>query len=115
VPKPWALKDGSGVTTAGGWAALDASSGAVLWTKADPEGQRSEAAVSSANGVVYGCSKAPPGRMYAMDAATGATLWSFDSGAFCNAGPSIAGGMAFWGSGTFIGAPGAKNVFAFGL
>jgi polyvinyl alcohol dehydrogenase (cytochrome) len=113
VPKPWTLKDGT-VTTAGGWAALDASSGAVLWTTPHPAGDRSEAPVSSANGIVFGCSKLPPGGMYAMDAATGAVLWTFHSGAFCNAGASIADGMVYWGSGNFMGF-GAKKVFAFGL
>jgi polyvinyl alcohol dehydrogenase (cytochrome) len=112
TPKVWTLKDGS-TTTAGGWAALDASKGSVLWTIADPLGDRSEAAVSSANGVVFGCSKGN-GTMYALNAASGAVLWSFNSGAPCNAGPSIADGMVFWGSGNFQGF-GAKKVFAFGL
>lgn len=113
VPKVWTLKDGS-TTTAGGWAALDAKSGGVLWTKADPLGGRSEAPVTSANGVVFGCSKTPPGTLYALHAATGAVLWSYDSGAFCNAGAAVADGMVFWGSGNFMGM-GAKKVFAFGL
>lgn len=113
VPKPWTLKDGS-VTTAGGWAALNAANGDVLWTTPHPTGDRSEAPVSSANGVVFGCSKLPPGAMVAMNATTGAVLWSFNSGAFCNAGATIADGMVYWGSGNFLGL-GAKKVFAFGL
>lgn len=120
APDPWALKDGS-VTTAGGWAALDRRTGAILWTTRDPLGSRAEAAVSGANGVVFGCNLDPArGTMYALDARTGAVLWSFDSNAgsptygACNAGPSIADGMVFWGSGTFL-APGPKRLFAFGL
>ena len=113
VPKVWTLMDGS-TTTAGGWAAMDAKKGDLLWTRADPLGGRSEAAVSSANGVIFGCSKAPPGTMYAMNAATGAVLWSYNSGGFCNAGASVADGMVYWGSGTFQGT-GVKKVFAFGL
>ena len=93
---------------------MDAKKGDLLWTKADPLGGRSEAAVSSANGVIFGCSKAPPGTMYAMNAATGAVLWSYNSGGFCNAGASVADGMVYWGSGTFQGT-GVKKVFAFGL
>jgi hypothetical protein len=31
------------------------------------------------------------------------------------AGPSIADGMVYWGTGTFQGAPGPKKVYAFGL
>lgn len=111
--QPWTLKDGS-TTTAGGWAALDASSGAVLWTTKDPQGSRAEGAVSGANGVVFGCNMAAGGTMYALDARTGAPLWQFNSGGPCNAGPAIADGMVFWGSGTFTGA-GPKKVFAFGL
>jgi polyvinyl alcohol dehydrogenase (cytochrome) len=114
-PKNWVLKDGT-TTTSGGWAALDADSGSVLWTTKDPQGSRAEAAVSLANGVVFGCNLAAgAGTMYALDARSGKPLWSYDSGGPCNAGPSIADGMVFWGSGTFTGAGGPKKVFAFGL
>lgn len=112
---PWTLKDGT-TTTAGGWAALDAKSGAVKWTTRDPQGSRAEAAVSGANGVIFGCNLAMgAGTMYALDAKTGAPLWSFDSGGPCNAGPTIADGMVYWGSGTFISPGGPRKVFAFGL
>jgi polyvinyl alcohol dehydrogenase (cytochrome) len=115
----WKLKNGS-TTKAGGWAAMDAKTGAVQWTTPDPAGwagvngssNRAEAAVSLANGVMFGCNLA--GKMYALDAKTGAVLWSYDSGSPCNAGPSIADGVVYWGSGTFTG-NGAKKVFAFGL
>ena len=112
--QPWTLKDGT-VTTAGGWAALDAKTGAVLWTTKDPLGSRAEGAVSLANGVVFGCNlDFLRGTMYALDAKSGAPLWSFDSGGACNAGPSIADGVVFWGTGTFAGF-GPRKVFAFGL
>lgn len=112
---PWTLKDGS-TTTSGGWAALDAKSGNVLWTTKDPQGSRAEAAVSGANGVVFGCNLAAgAGTMYALDAKNGKVLWSYDSGAPCNAGPSIADGMVFWGSGTFVSPGGPKKMFGFGL
>lgn len=111
---PWTLKDGS-TTLAGGWAALDAKSGAVKWTTKDPQGSRSEAAVSGANGVVFGCNLSLAGTMFALDAKTGAVLWSFDSGGPCNAAPSIADGMVYWGSGTFISPGGPRKLFAFGL
>ena len=110
---PWQLKDGS-TTTSGGWAAVDRKTGAVLWTTKDPIGSRSEAPVSGANGVVFGCNLAAGGTMVAMNAKTGAILWSFNSGGPCNAGASISDGMVFWGSGTFAGT-GAKKLFAFGL
>jgi polyvinyl alcohol dehydrogenase (cytochrome) len=112
---PWTLKDGT-TTTAGGWAALDSKTGAVIWTAKDPQGSRAEAAVSGANGVIFGCNLHEVfGTMYALDAKTGQQLWSFNSGAPCNAGPSIADGMVYWGSGTFISPLGPKKLFAFGL
>jgi polyvinyl alcohol dehydrogenase (cytochrome) len=52
--------------------------------------------------------------MVAMNAKTGAVLWSYASGAPCTAGASISNGKVFWGSGTFTGF-GPKKVFAFGL
>jgi polyvinyl alcohol dehydrogenase (cytochrome) len=71
--------------------------------------------VSGANGVIFGCNlDQVKGTMYALDAKTGKVLWSFNSGAACNAGPSIVDGMVYWGSGTFSGY-GPKKVFAFGL
>ena len=120
TPGVWTLKDGS-TTSAGGWAALDRKTGAVLWTTKDPLGSRAEAAVSGANGVIFGCNLDPVnGTMYALDARSGKPLWSFNSFAgspptgACQAGPSIADGMVFWGSGNFQGF-GPKKVFAFGL
>lgn len=110
---PWTLKDGS-VTTAGGWAALDAKTGNVLWTTKDPQGSRAEGAVAGANGVVFGCNMSAAGTMYALDARTGKPLWSFDSMGPCNAGPSISDGMVYWGTGTFAGF-GPRKLFGFGL
>ena len=123
-PLPWPLKTG-GTTTAGGWGALDVKTGKTLWTTKDPLGSRAEAAVSGANGVIFGCNlDATNGMMYAMDAKSGATLWSFPAGppthvnnfysTACVAGPSISDGMVFWGSGGGQGY-GPKKVFAFGL
>jgi polyvinyl alcohol dehydrogenase (cytochrome) len=126
TPGVWTLKDGS-TTTSGGWASLDAKTGAVQWTTKDPLGSRAEAAVSGANGVVFGCNlDQVNGTMYALDARTGKVLWSYNSGSgispflsgvfgACNAGPSIADGMVYWGTGAFQGAPGPKKVLGFGL
>jgi polyvinyl alcohol dehydrogenase (cytochrome) len=113
-PQPWPQKNGS-TTTAGGWGALNALTGDTLWTTPDPQGSRSEAAVSLAGGVVFGCDIAfGSGTMYALDAGTGAVLWSYNTGAPCNAGPSIADGMVYWGSGTFQGT-GSKKLYGFGF
>ena len=111
---PWTLKNGTTVTS-GGWAALEARTGKVEWTTADPLGSRAEGAVSLANDVVFGCNlDFARGTMYALDARTGTPLWSFDSGGACNAAPSIFDDMVFWGTGTFAGF-GPKKVFGFSL
>lgn len=126
TPGVWTLKDGS-KTTAGGWAALDTQKGELLWTTADPAGSRAEAAVSGANGVIFGCNlDQVNGTMVALDASSGRVLWSYNSGSggdplvtgvfgACNAGPSIADGMVFWGTGAYRGAPGPRKLLAFGL
>jgi len=99
----------------GGWAAIARSNGKVLWTTKAPAGSRAEAPVSVANGVVFGCNLDPAnGTMYALDAGSGTPLWSYNTGAPCNAGASIANGVVYWGSGTSGGAAPHK-VFAFSV
>jgi len=55
--------------------------------------------VTAANGVVFSCSVGNLGYMYALDAATGAVLWSFASGGSCLSGAAISNGEVYWGSG----------------
>jgi polyvinyl alcohol dehydrogenase (cytochrome) len=114
--KPWTLINGQTVNY-GGWSALDAATGQILWQTADPTGGIDPGAVSVANGVVYGCSLDAQGHMYGFDAASGSILWSFASGGSCNSGAAISNGTVYWGSGysTFgLGTPNNK-LFAFGL
>jgi len=113
-PLPWTLANGA-TTLSGGWAALDARTGKVLWTTPDPNGSRAEAPVSVANGVVYGCNLDPvKGTMVALSAQTGAVLWSYNSGGACKAGASIADGVVYWGSGDYSGF-GPHKLFAFSV
>jgi polyvinyl alcohol dehydrogenase (cytochrome) len=53
--------------------------------------------------------------MYAMDARTGAILWSFASGGSVVDGPSISDGVVYWGSGYSHIPPGKPNnqLYAF--
>jgi len=109
---PWTLPDGR-VTYAGMWTALDSATGAVLWQTADPGPDSAplipgfpqtglgsaSGPVSTANGVVFGCSLDAAGHMYALHAATGAVLWSFASGGSCLSGAAISNGEVYWGSG----------------
>jgi polyvinyl alcohol dehydrogenase (cytochrome) len=112
--KPSLLAPNGPVTTGGSWAALDVASGKILWQVADPDPATTDpGSVSIANGVVYAGSYA--GVMYALDAATGATLWTFDSGGSVLAGPAIVSGTVFWGSGYRKIRPGIGNnkLYAF--
>lgn len=96
---PYYLPDGT-VSSWGNFTALDAATGQIVWQTPDPvEGTQDVAPVSTANGVVFGCSIDPVGHMYAMDGNTGAILWNFVSGGSCNGGAAIADGTVFWGSG----------------
>jgi polyvinyl alcohol dehydrogenase (cytochrome) len=94
----------------GSWSALDPATGAIVWQTADPSGAVALGPISVANGVVYASSMAgAPGAptMLALNAATGAILWSFASGASVNAGATIVDETVFWGSGyTHLGIPG---------
>jgi polyvinyl alcohol dehydrogenase (cytochrome) len=113
---PWTLPGGQS-TTNGIWSGLDASSGAIVWQVTPSSGGSTSGPVTTANGVVYGCSLDPLGHMYALDAATGAELWKFASGGSCLSGAAISDGMLFWGSGYSnlgFGTPNNK-LYAFGL
>lgn len=113
---PWTLPGGA-VTVNGVWSGIDAATGALLWQRTPSHGGGTSGPVTTANGVVYGCSLDPLGHMYALDGATGAELWSFASGGSCLSGAAISDGMLFWGSGYsnfFFGTPNNK-LYAFGL
>jgi polyvinyl alcohol dehydrogenase (cytochrome) len=108
--------------SAGSWAALDPSTGAILWQVPDPSGSVDLGPVTAANGVVYvdsmaGSATAPT--MLALDARNGSTLWSFAAGSSVNAGASISNGTVFWGSGyAHLGIPGFtgnNKFYAFSL
>jgi polyvinyl alcohol dehydrogenase (cytochrome) len=115
-----AIANPSGVSYAGGdagsWAALDPATGKILWQKADPNGATDTGPLAVANGIVYapslaGSATAP--NMFALNATTGAKLWSFPAGSSVNAGAAIVGGVVYWGSGyaRSSGATGGKDKF----
>jgi polyvinyl alcohol dehydrogenase (cytochrome) len=113
---PWYLPGGT-LTTVGIWSGLDAVTGAILWQTVPPNGGSASGPVTTANGLVFGCTLDPQGHMYAMDASTGAVLWSFASGGSCVSGAAISEGMLYWGSGySNLGFGTANNkLYAFGL
>jgi polyvinyl alcohol dehydrogenase (cytochrome) len=53
--------------------------------------------VTVANGVVYVPSMS--GFVYALSASSGATLWSYNTGASVNGGAAVVNGSVYWGSG----------------
>ena len=113
---PWTLPDGT-TTTDGMWSGLDAITGQLLWQTVPTHGGSTSGPVTTANGVVFGCSLDPLGYMYALDGNTGDILWSFASGGSCLSGAAISDGMLFWGSGYSnfgFGTPNNK-LYAFGL
>ncbi|XP_048134980.1 polyvinylalcohol dehydrogenase-like [Rhodamnia argentea] len=97
------LSPSTRTTTAGAWVALDASSGEILWSTANPSNETSQGPVSVANGVVFTGSVAPEGPVYAMDAKTGKILWSYNSGATVYGGISISYGCIYHGNGYKVG------------
>lgn len=87
-------------TTSGGWVAMDASNGRVLWSTADPENGTASGPVSVANGVVFaGSTYRLKGPVYAMDAKTGEILWSYETGCTVYGGMSVSDGCVFVGNG----------------
>jgi len=103
--------------SAGSWAALDPATGNILWQKADPNGAVDLGPLAVANGVVYVPSMGGPTfgggspdtapTMFALDAATGNTLWSFVSGSSVIAGATVVNNNMWWGSGyAHLGIPG---------
>src|SRR5262245_25860541 len=100
-------------STGGSWAALDPRTGKILWQTADPQvetlpgattpvGVWDLAPVTVANGVLYAASMAKLAnqtQMFALDAATGEILWSYQAGSSVNAAPAVVHGSVYWGSG----------------
>jgi polyvinyl alcohol dehydrogenase (cytochrome) len=96
--KAWTLKDGT-VTHAGGWSALNAATGGVLWTTAAPTGAGAPGPVTAVDGVIFGCSGDADGHLYALKASSGAILWDYASGDTCYSGASAVAGTLYWGTG----------------
>jgi polyvinyl alcohol dehydrogenase (cytochrome) len=113
---PWTLPDGT-TTEDGVWSGLDAATGQILWQTAPSHGGSTSGPVTTANGLVFGCSLDDDGYMYALDGATGEILWEFESGGSCLSGAAISEGTLYWGSGYSNFGFGTPNnqLYAFGL
>jgi polyvinyl alcohol dehydrogenase (cytochrome) len=114
---PWTLFGTTTSTTAGVWTGINAVTGDLIWQRTPSAGGGTSGPVTTANGVVYGCSLDALGHMYALDGATGAELWKFPSGGSCLSGAAISEGTLYWGSGYSnfgFGTPNDK-LYAFSL
>jgi polyvinyl alcohol dehydrogenase (cytochrome) len=105
--------------SAGSWAALNPANGAIVWQTADPNDAVDIGPMAVSNGVVYGSSlsqETTAKNMVALNAATGAILWSFSPGVSVNAGATIVNDMVYWGSGYSnlgLGSGGDNTFYAF--
>jgi len=110
----YALRPGGAKVNGGSWAALNPSSGQIIWQTATPgscspavsgyeQGCMGVGPASVANGVVFvGSMDVNPQNptMFALSAATGEVLWSYAAGSSVIAAPAIASDNSiYWGSG----------------
>ncbi|EFJ24155.1 hypothetical protein SELMODRAFT_442585, partial [Selaginella moellendorffii] len=86
-------------TTAGGWVAMDAATGRIEWSTANPHGARAYGPVTVANGVVFCGSFDKDGHVLALDAESGRILWERTTGSTVYGGPSVGHGCWFIGTG----------------
>ncbi|KAJ4966069.1 hypothetical protein NE237_017918 [Protea cynaroides] len=86
-------------TTAGGWVAMDDSTGEVLWSTGNPSNPTAYGPVTLANGVLFAGSTNSKGAIYAMSAAKGSILWSYNTGVPVNSGMSVSNGCIYVGKG----------------
>ncbi|KAG9159780.1 hypothetical protein Leryth_007787 [Lithospermum erythrorhizon] len=86
------------VTTGGGWVAMDAKTGKILWTTAVPNNGKSNI-VTVANGVLLAGCFSPAGPVYAINTKNGKILWTYETGASVHGGMSVSKGCMFVGHG----------------
>lgn len=86
-------------TTFGGWVAMDAKNGKIIWSIANPSNSSSNGPVSVANEVVFAGSTNKVGNVYAINARNGGILWSYETGASVYGGMSISNGCMYVGHG----------------
>lgn len=122
------------VINGGLWAALEASTGKILWQTPVPasvlplkgEGLHhylwgknlgrgffatAMGPLTLANGVLYAGSM--DGHMYALDGESGKILWSFKTRGSVNSAPSVVDGVLYWGSGYEKSGFTGKRLYAF--
>ncbi|KAF3444176.1 hypothetical protein FNV43_RR13866 [Rhamnella rubrinervis] len=97
--KNFTLMPSQNTTIAGGWVAMEARGGNILWSTANLNEATAPGPVTVANGVVFGGSTFQQGPIYALNAKTGKILWSHDTGATVYGGISVSDGCIYLGNG----------------
>jgi polyvinyl alcohol dehydrogenase (cytochrome) len=125
----YVLQPGGAKVNGGSWAALNPSSGQIIWQTATPracspavsgyeQGCAAYGPASVANGVVFvGSMDTNPlnPTMFALDAASGEVLWSYAAGSSVVAAPAISGNSIYWGAGYQGKNTGNNKLFAFSV
>ncbi|KAG4148768.1 hypothetical protein ERO13_D05G304100v2 [Gossypium hirsutum] len=101
--KSFALTPSNQTTTAGAWVALDANTGEIIWSTANPSNDTAQAPVMVANNVLFTGSVASNGPIYAIDTNTGNILWTYNTGATVYGGISASYGCIYLGNGYTVG------------
>nr|AFK45688.1 unknown [Lotus japonicus] len=101
--KNFTLKPSNKITNSGGWVAMEARSGKILWSVANPSNATSNGPVSVANGVVFVGSANRKGSVYAINSKTGKILWTYETGSTVYGGMSISDGCIYFGNGYTVG------------
>ncbi|MED6158336.1 hypothetical protein PIB30_031858 [Stylosanthes scabra] len=97
--KNFTLKPSSNTTTSGGWVAMDAATGTILWSLANPSNATASGPVSLANGILFAGSTNGKGPIYAINGKSGEIVWSYETGATVYGGMSISDGCIYLGNG----------------
>jgi polyvinyl alcohol dehydrogenase (cytochrome) len=109
---PYKLPSGQQITGAS-WAAIDPTTGKILWQTPDPSGGPTALGpVTVADGVLYAPSMS--GKVYALDANNGKILWSYTTPGAAIGGAAVVNGNVYWGNGySHLGIPGWNGSTTF--
>ncbi|KAH7405453.1 hypothetical protein KP509_15G071000 [Ceratopteris richardii] len=114
--KNFTLMPSRKVTLGGGWVAMDARTGKIVWSTAEPNGARAFGPMSVAPGLVFAGSSTSQGELYALNASSGSILWKYPTGAAIYGGYSISSRCIYGGNG-YTNIPGigkhGTNFYAF--
>ncbi len=122
LPRPlwrmgWCISASGGPPVGGTVYALNASTGALLWSNGIGNYGVLQSSPAVANGVVYVGTTDTGAGVAAMDASTGALLWSYSPYGVFQSSPAVANGVVYVGSGglvapTYPGSIAAGNIYA---